>query len=91
MPSKPLYQSIVKGEYKLIRNFIDNKPPYELYDTNSDPKELSNLASENSDIVRNLYKDLKTQLNDSQYIYEPNSVNLILGEERKESLRSLGY
>ena len=87
IPPIPLYQTIIKGRYK----FIQKKSFQELYDLDSDPKELINLNDENRHISSQLSNDLQEILNDTQYIYKPIPLNLILDEDRKENFRSLGY
>jgi len=87
IPPIPSYKTIIKDGYK----FIQKESSQELYDLNSDPKELLNLNGKKRDISNALSNDLQELLDDTQYIYKSVPLNLNLDEDKKENLRSLGY
>ena len=70
-------------EWKYIR-----APHAELYDRQSDPGELQNLAESRSDIVRRLEQKL-TELESTMSRRE--GVRVEIDDETERALRSLGY
>ena len=87
IPPIPFCQTIIKGRYKLILK----KSSQELYDLDSDPKEMLNLNEKMKDISGKLSNELQKLLDDRQYIYKPIPLNLNLSEDKIQNLRSLGY
>lgn len=54
------YEALIRGSWKLLRN--DPYSPFELYDLDSDPGEMTNVAGQHPDRVRELSEALREQV-----------------------------
>jgi len=84
----PIYRSVRRGRYKLIRSSLSEQP--ELFDLEADPAEQSNLAETAPDILRELSSELDRRL---QLGADPKNSDSRAGLDAAtiESLRALGY
>ncbi len=79
--------AIVEGDYRFIYKVKAPKQP-ELYDHQTDPKELRNIASERPELVASLTERALAYLDNRQDWDVP---TVTLDEMRKSQLRALGY
>ena len=87
--------AVVDGGWKLIHNRIrpDGVPEFELYDIHEDPLDLDDRASEQTDVVERLARDIDRWQRVAEAARLPEDAASTEGmtQEQLERLRSLGY
>lgn len=85
---------LIANGWKIIHNVKGrgDKPEYELYDHAADPKDLSDVASSNPDMLDKLKVELQTWHNMVEQNQLPNDASPeAMTPDEAERLRSLGY
>ena len=85
---EPEVHSLIDGRYKLVVDLERDSP--ELYDLESDPEELENVASRESVRVESMLERLELHIVETTAV-ELEQRTIELPEELHESLRGLGY
>ncbi len=84
---KPLMLGVMKGKYKCIYNYRDERP--ELYNLEKDPYEVNDLSSGQKARTKQMMKDIRKWFSDIKP-YIPEKVPTLTKKDR-EKLKSLGY
>jgi len=94
-PHSSMQTTIRKGDYKLIRNFLPNKPPLELYklykngSTRNDIEEMNNLVKNESILAEKLNNQLQNRLTEMQASFPFKNPHYHFKMENKEMVPSI--
>jgi arylsulfatase A-like enzyme len=85
---EPDVYSLIDGRYKLVVDLEGDSPA--LYDLESDPGELANVASREPDVVASMLEQLEVHIAETTAV-ELEQETVELPEELQKPLRALGY